>query len=452
VRLPEFVRSTTVRWALAVAGAFGVCTLLLFGFVYWQTATYLTENLDAIIIADARLNNAAARDQELKFVMQHLVEDPRRVKLAELFGSDNVPIAGNVEAMPPGLLIDDTPHTIKLVRVDIRGRELQTARVIAGRLPSGDILLIGHDAGDVRQIGQVVARSLGLGLLPAVCLALLTGTWLSKRAQRRIDEMNRQVQLVVGGDLKERLPVSGYDDPLNRLATIVNGMLDQIEHLVGELSSVGDDIAHDLRTPLTRVRAILERGRDNALTLQDLSIATDRAIAGLDQSLAIITALLRIAEIDHSRRHAGMATVQLAEILRAVHELYHPIAEDKGVSLQLDLTNAATVSGDHDLLLEAVANLVDNAVKFTPAHGSVALRLLQRPEGPAVRVEDTGPGIRDTERDTVFTRFYRSDRSRHAVGVGLGLSLVAAIVKLHGFRLAIIDGPGCRIEIACYGA
>ena len=301
-----------------MAGAFGVCTLLLFGFVYWQTATYLTENLDAIIIADARLNNAAARDQELKFVMQHLVEDPRRVKLAELFGSDNVPIAGNVQAMPPGLLIDDTPHTIKLVRVDIRGRELQTARVIAGRLPSGDILLIGHDAGDVRQIGQVVARSLGLGLLPAVCLALLTGTWLSKRAQRRIDEMNRQVQLVVGGDLKERLPVGGYDDPLNRLATIVNGMLDQIEHLVGELSSVGDDIAHDLRTR-SRVRAILERGRDNALTLQDLSIATDRAIAGLDQSLAIITALLRIAEIDHSRRHAGMATVQLAEILRAVH-------------------------------------------------------------------------------------------------------------------------------------
>ena len=256
MRLPEFVRSTTVRWALAVAGAFGVCTLLLFGFVYWQTATYLTENLDAIIIADARLNNAEARDQELKFVMQHLIEDPRRVKLAELFGSDNVPIAGNVEAMPPGLLIDDTPHTIKLVRVDIRGRELQTARVIAGRLPSGDILLIGHDAGDVRQIGQVVARSLGLGLLPAVCLALLTGTWLSRRAQRRIDEMNRQVQLVVGGELRERLPIGGYDDPLNRLAKIVNGMLDQIEHLVGELSSVGDDIAHDLRTPLTRVRAI----------------------------------------------------------------------------------------------------------------------------------------------------------------------------------------------------
>jgi signal transduction histidine kinase len=200
------------------------------------------------------------------------------------------------------------------------------------------------------------------------------------------------------------------------------------------------------------VRAILERGRDSATTLPEMATATERAISGLDQSLSIITALLRIAEIDHGRRSAGMATIQLADVLRAVHELYQPIAEDKGVSLYLDVDDAQTVSGDRDLLLEAVANLVDNAVKFTPAHGSVALRLLHRSAGPAVRVEDTGPGITDTDREAVFTRFYRSDKSRHAVGVGLGLSLVAAIVKLHGFSLTIMDGPGCRIEIACHPA
>jgi signal transduction histidine kinase len=205
---------------------------------------------------------------------------------------------------------------------------------------------------------------------------------------------------------------------------------------LGELSSVGDDIAHDLRTPLTRVRAILERGRDNARTLDELAESSDRAIAGLDQSLAIITALLRIAEIDHSRRSAAMKTLRLEEILRAVHELYHPIAEDKGVSLRLDLHDAAVVSGDRDLLLEAVANLVDNAIKFTPARGAIDLRLLQRADGPVVRVEDTGPGIGAAERSAVLTRFYRSDRSRHA----------------HGFRLAIVDGPGCRIEIACHAS
>lgn len=452
MRLPEFVQSTTFRWALGVAGAFGFCTVLLFCFVYWQTAMYVTDNLDAIVIADARLSPGMTRSQELAFIAGHLEEDPRRVKLAELFGSDGVPIAGNIEALPRGLPLDDLPHTTKVVRVDNRGHEGQSARVIARPLSSGDILLIGHDAGDLGQVGRVLARALFLGLLPAVGLALLTGTWLSRRAQRRIDEMNRRVQRVVAGEFNERLPVGGYDDPVNRLAKIVNGMLDQIERLVGELASVGDDIAHDLRTPLTRVRAILERGRDSSRTLQELSAATERAIAGLDQSLSIITALLRIAEIDHSRRNAGMGSIQLAEILLAVHELYHPIAEDKGVSLQLELNETPVVAGDRDLLLEAVANLVDNAVKFTPASGSVALRLLQRPDGPVVRVEDTGPGIGDTERRAVFMRFYRSDKSRNAVGVGLGLNLVAAIVKLHGFRLAVMDGPGCRIEIACHAA
>jgi signal transduction histidine kinase len=329
---------------------------------------------------------------------------------------------------------------------------VQNVRAIARVLPSGDILILGHDASEVRQVARVVARALILGLLPAVMLAILIGTWLSRRAQRRIDEMNRRVQRVVAGELKERLPIGGYDDPVNRLAKIVNGMLDQIERLIGELASVGDDIAHDLRTPLTRVRAILERGRDSAVTLQELRTATDRAIAGLDQSLSIITALLRIAEIDHTRRNAGMGTVDLADLLLAVHELYQPIAEDRGVALGIELEGKMSVAGDHDLLLEAVANLVDNAVKFTPSDGSVALRLLQRPDGPAVRVEDTGPGIAKAERELVFKRFYRSDRSRHAEGVGLGLNLVTAIVKLHGFRLSMLDGPGCRIEIACYPA
>jgi signal transduction histidine kinase len=450
VRLPEVIHSTTFRWAVGVALAFSICTLLLFGFVYWQTAAYVTGNMDATITADVQLDDGTSRPQVLHFVQEHLEQDPRRVKLAGLFGPDGVPLVGNIAAMPANLPLDGTPHSSEVVRVDNRGRELQNVRIVGRRLNSGDVLLIAHNADDARQVGHIVARGLALGLVPALCLALITGTWLSKRAQRRIDEMNRRVQLVIAGELKERLPVGGYDDPLNRLARIVNDMLDQIERLIGELSSVGDDIAHDLRTPLTRVRAILERGRDNARTLRDMSDVTDRAIAGLDQSLAIITALLRIAEIDHSRRNAAMTEVWLEEILRTVHELYAPIAEDKAVSLRLVLDDAASVSGDHDLLLEAVANLVDNAVKFTPPGGTVTLSLRQGPDGPLVRIEDTGPGISEAERDVVFTRFHRSDRSRHAPGVGLGLSLVRAIINLHGFGLTVLDGPGCRVQIACH--
>src|ERR1700691_1058512 len=175
---------------------------------------------------------------------------------------------------------------------------------------------------------------------------------------------------------------------------------------------------------------------------------TDQAIAGLDQSLAIITALLRIAEIEQSRRLDGFSQVRLAPLVREVGDLYDPIAEDKGVALRVEAADEATVHGDRDLLFEAVANLVDNAVKFTPEGGRVELALLRRGGESVIRVSDTGPGILESEREAVTRRFYRSDKSRRTGGVGLGLSLVAAIVKLHGFRFTISTGPGCTAEIA----
>jgi signal transduction histidine kinase len=452
VHLPEFIWSTTFRWALGIAAAFGVCTMLLFGFVYWRTAAYVTDNIDSDITTAARLEAGSTREQALGFIAARLHEDPHRLKLAGLFAPDGHRVGGNVEAIPNTLPLDGQAHVTEMVRIDDGGREPLVVRAVGLPLDLGDVIVVGRDMAELREVGEIVAHALLAGLLPALCLALFTGIWLSRRAQRRIDRMNERVQRIIAGELQERLPLGGADDPLDRLAKIVNGMLDQIEQLVNELAGVGDNIAHDLRTPLTRVRAVLERGRASAGTLEDLSMATERAIVGLDQSLAIITALLRIAELDHGRRSAGMGMVQLPDLLREVQELYHPIAEDKGVSLCLDLGDAGAVSGDRDLLLEAIANLVDNAIKFTPAGGSVTLRLVQQAAGPAVQVEDTGPGISAAEREVVFKRFYRSDKSRHTAGTGLGLSLVSAIARLHGFRLAILDGPGCRIEIACHPA
>jgi signal transduction histidine kinase len=197
------------------------------------------------------------------------------------------------------------------------------------------------------------------------------------------------------------------------------------------------------------VRVRLERGRKHASTLQELRAVADQAIAGLDQSLTVITALLRIAEIEHSRRLEGFNEVPLAPLLREVGDLYEPIAEDKGVSLQVEAADEATVRGDRDLLFEAVVNLVDNAVKFTPEGGRVDLALLRREGETIIRVSDTGLGIPQAEREAVLKRFYRSDKSRSTQGLGLGLSLVAAIVKLHGFRFTIASGPGCTTEIAC---
>jgi signal transduction histidine kinase len=283
----------------------------------------------------------------------------------------------------------------------------------------------------------------------ALGLCLVTGTLASLRAARRVEEVNRRVQRIVAGDLRERLPQRDDGDPFSKLAGIVNGMLDEMETLIHALAGVGNDIAHDLRTPLTRARLTLERGRANAVTLEQLQSSSDKAIAGIDQSLAIITALLRLAEIENSRRSAGFGAVALDELLREVGDLYEPIAEDKEIVLKLGASPQLSVHGDRDLLIEAVANLVDNAIKFTPPGGRVDIELIRGDGESVVRVTDTGCGIIASEREAVLRRFYRSEKDRNTPGVGLGLNLVAAIVKLHGFRLAIFPGPGCRVEIAC---
>jgi signal transduction histidine kinase len=252
----------------------------------------------------------------------------------------------------------------------------------------------------------------------------------------------------VAGELRERLPERGTDDPFDKLAALVNGMLGEIEVLVRRLAGVGDDIAHDLRTPLTRVRVSLERARQKAGNLDELRRSVDQALVGLDQSLAIITALLRISEIEHSRRMDCFRNVALGDLVREVGDLYEPIAEDKNVDFAVRAEADTTVHGDRDLLFEAIANLVDNAVKFTPQGGRVELSLLRKGNEAVVRVCDTGPGIPADESELVTRRFYRSDKSRSDPGLGLGLSLVSAIAKLHGFSLKISGGPGCVAELA----
>jgi signal transduction histidine kinase len=314
---------------------------------------------------------------------------------------------------------------------------------------NGDVLVLGRNVDETMEISHVVGQALALGLVPAFCLCLLAGAWLSMRAQRRVEAVNQRVRRIIAGDLRERLPHRNVDEPFDRLAVIVNGMLDEMETMIHALAGVGNDIAHDLRTPLTRARLALERGRTNATTLEQLQSVADKAITGIDQSLAIITALLRLAEIENSRRSSGFGNVPLHELLREVGDIYEPIAENKNIVLQVQATQRLHLRGDRDLLIEAVANLVDNAIKFTPEGGKVDIELLRVKNQTIVRVADTGCGISEQDREAVLRRFYRSDKIRNTPGVGLGLNLVAAIVKLHGFRLAIHSGPAGCVEIIC---
>jgi signal transduction histidine kinase len=404
------------------------------------------DKYDQLLTEELRVFVANTPEQRLQEIDDRLRKDPGRIKVAGLFGDDGRRIAGNIESLPAGL-VPDVPTDAVVVRRDGGGREFQKVRIAAHPLPSGETMVIGRNIDEIVQIAEIVLRALALGLLPAIALAVVVGIVLSLRARRRITEVNQRIQRIVTGDLRERLPIRNNNDPFDQLAVSVNRMLGEIEALIHQIAGVGNDIAHDLRTPLTRVRVRLERGRARAATLDELRAVVDQSIAGLDQSLAVVTALLRIAEIEHSRRLEGFSQVQLAPLLREVGDLYEPIAEDKRVNLQVEVADEAAVHGDRDLLFEAVANLVDNAVKFTPEGGRVTLALLHRDGESVIQVKDTGPGISEAEREAVVRRFYRSDKSRNTEGLGLGLSLVAAIVKLHGFRFTIAAGPGCTTEI-----
>jgi signal transduction histidine kinase len=449
MRQPQFIRSNTFHWALAVAAVFALFVILLFGFIYWKIDDYLTARSDRVITVELDDVAGLSPERRLEAIDERLRQDPRGVQVAAIFAADGHRIAGNLESLPPRLRIDAPAQGADIVRIDRDGREHQVVRAVGRRMRNGDVLVLGRNVDEAGEISHVVGQALALGLLPGFCLCLLAGAWLSVRARKRVEEVNQRVQRIIAGDLSERLPYRTIDEPFSRLAVIVNGMLDEMETMIHALAGVGNDIAHDMRTPLTRARLTLERGRTNAATLEQLQAVADKAIAGIDQSLTIITALLRLAEIENSRRSAGFGDVALHDMLREVCDIYEPIAENKNIALHVGVTHRLNVHGDRDLLIEAVANLVDNAIKFTPDGGKVDIDLLRGEGETIVRVTDTGCGIGEQERDAVLRRFYRSDKIRSTPGVGLGLNLVAAIVKLHGFRLAIYPGPGCRVEIVC---
>jgi signal transduction histidine kinase len=448
-RIPEFTRSTTLRRTLLVAGLFAGFIVALLGFVYLKTKEDLTVRSDRAMAAQMRVFAHLPPERRLDAIDEQLKQDPGRVLLTGWFGSDGHRIAGNLEHLPLDLKADNAVQSAEVDRLDESGREKQAVRLIAERLPNGDVLVIGRNVDEVEEIARVVGRALALGLLPAVLLCVAVGMALSARARRRIVEVNERVERIVAGNLRERLPHRNAGDPLSKLARIVNGMLDELETLVQSLAGVGNDIAHDLRTPLTRARLMLERGRTSAGTLEQLQMVADKTIEALDQSLSIVTAILRLAEIEQSQRLAGFGKVALGDLIREVADMYQPIAEDKRITLLVHSPHELNVHGDRDLLIEAVANLVDNAIKYTPAGGQVEIGLFDGNHENIVRVRDTGSGISEHERHAVLRRFYRSDKVRHASGLGLGLTLVAAIVKLHRFRFTIRPGSGCVVEIAC---
>ncbi len=455
-RLPDWplLRTTTFRLTIGSAAFLAAALLLQSALIFWQTTTYEITRTDQLLsreIALMAVRTKPALDQRLRMRASddlHLL-----IIAAGLFDANRRVVGGNLPGWPKGLALDGRVHQI-LVHPTDQGPRLVRAQ--AARLPGGDILVMARGIRDLEELRAILRRSLALAALPSIMLAVLGGVWLSHRALLRFGVMHRAIERIMDGDLQERLPLAGRHgsgDDVDRLAGSVNRMLERLQHLLDEIKGVGDDIAHDLRTPLARVRTRLERARSTPDDPRALGNSIERAIIDLDKCFGIITALLRISEIENGRRRSAFAPLSLGEIVADIVDLYEPIAETREVALVTGRCDPADLHGDRDLLIELIANLIDNAIKFTPAGGRVEIGVLVVEAAATLRITDTGCGIPPVERDAVLGRFFRSDKSRHLEGSGLGLSLVAAIASLHGAALAIRDArpggnpPGCLFEV-----
>jgi signal transduction histidine kinase len=443
----ELFKTATFRVAVFFALAVTACTSVVFLFIYWQVAIFDINRLNVILVEEVARAVTQPDDRIMRELERRFTSDLRRLDYAALFDKNGKLQYGNVTVIPPGLPLDGKAHTVQART--LRGtKRMESAVFVAGQRPDGGIVLLGRSLYEVYALRQVVIKALAIGLVPAILLALATGTIFSLRATRRLKTINETIVRIMRGDLRERLPTHGKMDDLNYVASAVNLMLDEIVRLLNQLKSVGDNIAHDLRAPLAVMHAKLERGLAEHSD-QDLRISAKRALGDLDHALAAVSALLRISEIEFGRRRNAFTSLNLAEVCANVFELYQPLAEAKEMIFTLDAPEPLPILGDFDLLVEALANLVDNAIKFTPRGGFVTVIAKPQLAGFLVGVSDNGPGIAPFEREQIFKRFYRAKNCRDIPGTGLGLSMAATIATLHGFDLRVEDNqPGAAFVIS----
>lgn len=445
-------RTSTARLLTIYGVFFLLWSIVLVGAINWQTTRYL----DAVVgeILEQRIHYLAGVDREHLPAMMSATNqlDLRGVMYFGLFDAGGAYLSGNIDHPPAGLAADGEVHPLPNGLQTTSGERNARALGAAVRLQSGDLLVLARYTSVADRVGAMMRGALGWALSLLLIPGVLGGYLLGRGPTQRVRAIERAIEPIMRGDLGSRLPVSQRRDEVDMLATIVNRMLDRIERLLGEVKGVSDSIAHDLRTPLTRLRAQLYRLQTESAPDDPRAAVLERCIVDTDALLERFRALLRISELEDLRRRAGFAEVDVADTLRRVHELYAPLAEDKGVAFALAVDDPPPVSADPHLLIEALSNLVANAIKFTPAGGTVELRAGRTAQGARVDVLDNGPGIPLDERGAVLQRFYRSERSGGAPGFGLGLSIVAAILRLHDFRLEITDNTphGARLTIECW--
>jgi signal transduction histidine kinase len=448
------LRTASFRLAAFYALLFGASAVVLFGAVYWIASQALHQQLAATIesematLSDAHRSGGA--EQVAAAIRARLSSGRRPAGYYVLADPTGHVLAGNLPLpdrrqgwielpVPAGHGEEDDPPD--------EGSE-RTLLALGRVLPDGRSLVVGEDTRGMHEAKDAMVTAFGWGLAATLLLAAVGGSLASAGFLRRVDAINRTTRGIIEGNLADRVPRRGTGDELDRLAANLNEMLDRTQSLMGAVRQVSSDIAHDLRTPLTRLRQRLEAARANSRTAEEAGAAIDRAIGDVDELLGTFSALLRIAQIESGSRRAGFAALDLSAVFRKIADAYAPVAEDQGQSLTASIGEKVPYRGDRQLLEQMLANLVENALRHTPRGAAISLSLHDTPDGLLGSVADTGPGIPAGARTKVFQPFYRLEASRSTPGSGLGLALVAAIADLHRIRVDLSSNePGLKVSL-----
>jgi signal transduction histidine kinase len=444
-RLEGFFSQAGVRFGMIYAALFGASSLALAAFLWWSTAGLLDRQNEAAIQVDTQGLVERLTDGGLASLIDTIEQriagniDDDAVYL--LVDSNLQRLAGNLERWPRGVPLDFDWIDMHIDRAGMRG----LARVHHEDLPGGLHLLVGRDVESRVQLRGLVADAMLWAAVIAVLLGTVGAVAVRGLFRATLADVSATAAAVSAGDLTRRVKVTGHSDEFDLLAETINDMLDRIARLMDGVRQVSNAIAHDLRTPITRARMRLEDAATNARTEADLHQAIERAQSDLDGIVAVFQALLRIAEIEAGARRSAFTHVDVAPLLTDLSELYEAAAEETGQSLAARIPPQALVFGDRDMIQQAIANLMDNAMKFSPPGGVIRLSARSVPGAVEIVVADDGPGIPAQDREHATQRFFRGETARSTPGSGLGLALVQAVAMLHGGTLRLEDNaPGLR--------
>jgi len=435
-------RSTSLRLAALYTTAFALSVIVLGAITLLTTQATLKQQFDARINAEALALAQEFRTEGLIGVVQAVRERDRTPGAMDygLRGPHGEPLAGRLAGAKTPLGWSD------IATRQPRG-EVEALRALTIGLPKGYRLVVGDDDERSEALEQTVLKGFALAFAGVVILGVAGGYGLSRSVHRRLTAMTDAAEGIINGDLARRIPVRGSDDDLDRLAVTFNRMLDRIAALMESLRQVSSDIAHDLRTPLTRLRQRLEASR-TLRSAGDRAEAVTGALADVDAILDTFAALLRIAQIEGGARRAAFRPLDLGELARSVVEDFAPSAEDAGQVLSLEAGGPIVVDGDRELLIQMLVNLVENALRHAGERARIRVATSTCSQTAMVVVTDNGPGVPEAERERILDRFYRLERSRSTPGSGLGLALVAAVVRLHGGAVSLSDAhPGLEARV-----